>query len=201
MVVAGIYKIVSPVGKIYIGRSYNIYKRWREHKYKTNTLISRSIEKYGIDKHIFSIVVATASDNALLNKLEVFYISKYNSTDNRIGLNMCAGGGRLDFKHSEETINKMRLKRKGKQNSLGRVLSEETKNKIRIAATGMPKTLRALERQKMTCAERGLSKRLVDNLTGETIVSLREAARISGIHRNTIVKYAGQPNFRFYYYA
>jgi group I intron endonuclease len=55
----GIYKIINPNGKIYIGQSINIPSR--KNKYTLNHTkgqprISRSIKKYGWENHIFEII-------------------------------------------------------------------------------------------------------------------------------------------------
>src|SRR4051812_21781755 len=97
---AGIYKITRPSGKVYIGRSINIKKRWMEHKNETPSLIYRSIKKHGYHSHKFEVLSYTSINHELLNKLEVYYIEKYNSTDISVGLNMVKGGGRLGFSHS-----------------------------------------------------------------------------------------------------
>lgn len=53
----GIYKIISPSGRIYVGQSENIETRWRDYKYsKSQTRLIRSFKKYGIDNHIFEII-------------------------------------------------------------------------------------------------------------------------------------------------
>ena len=50
----GIYKITSPTGRIYIGQSVNIERRFKQHKrktknYKPNTLLINSFNKYGAE--------------------------------------------------------------------------------------------------------------------------------------------------------
>ncbi len=52
----GIYKIISPNNKIYIGQSVNIEKRWIHYRLldcKKQPKIYRSILKYGFKNHIF----------------------------------------------------------------------------------------------------------------------------------------------------
>jgi len=55
---SGIYKITNPNGKIYIGKSWNIEKRWNQYKSlqcKTQPILYASFQKYGVDKHVFEI--------------------------------------------------------------------------------------------------------------------------------------------------
>ena len=76
----GIYKIENLInGKIYIGQSIHIEKRWQEHcKASSNSLTAKSIQKYGTENFSFQIIEET-NDIALLNQLEAQYIKYYNS--------------------------------------------------------------------------------------------------------------------------
>ena len=59
MKIIGIYKIISPNGRIYIGQSINIYERWVHHKIRNDerhTKLNRSFNKYGVDNHTFEII-------------------------------------------------------------------------------------------------------------------------------------------------
>ena len=78
----GIYKITSPNGKIYIGQSVNIKRRWNQHKYqKLDTILSRSFKKYGVDNDTFEILCECEISE--LNEKERYYQDYYNA----IGLN------------------------------------------------------------------------------------------------------------------
>lgn len=55
----GIYKIVNPNGKLYIGQSTNIEKRWRDYKTlhcKGQTKLYNSLKKHGFENHKFEII-------------------------------------------------------------------------------------------------------------------------------------------------
>lgn len=185
--IAGIYKITNPDGKIYIGRSINIYKRWREHKYKTNSLIYRSINKHGYDRHKFEIIhIVDDVNHNELNELEIYYISLFNSSNIKIGLNLCDGGGRLGFKHSDETIEKMKKNRKGWQNSLGRVLSDETKQKISNSLKGNKLSQKSLNEALMTRMDRGTSNIILNVENGVFYYSLNEALKTERISFSTL---------------
>jgi predicted GIY-YIG superfamily endonuclease len=44
----GIYRIISPSGKVYIGQSINLSDRMRQHKYsEKNYYLKNSLLKYG----------------------------------------------------------------------------------------------------------------------------------------------------------
>lgn len=76
----GIYKIENLVnGKIYIGQSIHIEKRWKEHCQISNqSLISQAIQKYGKENFSFQIL-EEVNDIKLLNSIESNYIRNFNS--------------------------------------------------------------------------------------------------------------------------
>lgn len=58
--ICGIYKITSPSGRIYIGQSEDINRRFHQYKKlncKKQWLLYKSFVKYGVDNHIFEIIV------------------------------------------------------------------------------------------------------------------------------------------------
>lgn len=184
----GIYKITNPKGKIYIGRSINIKKRWDEHRYYTKSLIYRSIQKYGYSSHKFEVIHTIEKiDHDELNNLEIYYIELFNSCNLKIGLNLSHGGGRLGFKHSNETIEKMKKNRIGWQNSLGRVLSEETKAKISNSLKGNIISEKTRQNQIMSCMLNNRSDIIIDKETGVFYYSTREAAKFNNINRCTLM--------------
>jgi group I intron endonuclease len=62
----GIYKIINPSGKIYIGESINIKERWDNYKRlecKRQRKLYYSLNKYGYDNHIFEILMECKSED------------------------------------------------------------------------------------------------------------------------------------------
>lgn len=98
--IPGIYKITNNInGKCYIGQSLYLKKRIRRHlsykSHKDNLALYRAFNKYGIDN--FSIeflkIINTEKYKDIkseLDKLEIFYIKKYNSYIS--GYNQTIGG-------------------------------------------------------------------------------------------------------------
>lgn len=85
-----IYKITSPSWKIYIWQSQNIKNRVSQYKWmhcKNQTKLYNSFIKYWFDNHIFEILDKDI-DLEEINKIETYYINKYNSVDN--WLNICS---------------------------------------------------------------------------------------------------------------
>ena len=113
-----VYKIISPSGYVYIGKTINLKNRINKYKCldcKKQILLCRSLEKHGFDNHSFEIIYEGDLINEELNKLEIYYIGYYNSFNgnNKEGMNLTLGGeGMLGKKHSEETKKKISENRK-----------------------------------------------------------------------------------------
>ena len=96
------------------------------------TKFGNALRKYGIDTFNFSILIIVYSKNnnnldIILNYFEKYFIKIYNSFNN--GYNCTLGGdGTINFKHSEETKNKLR----------NRIVSKETRMKLGYAHKGKP---------------------------------------------------------------
>lgn len=119
--ICGIYKITSPSGKIYIGQSINIYKRWKGHKESINCNINKSklkssFLKYGYNNHSF-VVLQECLPNQL-NELEKYYVDLFQTFNSEHGLNLRDGGGSKG-NISPETINKMKRSKIGNKYCLG----------------------------------------------------------------------------------
>lgn len=106
----GIYKITSPSGKVYIGQSWNVEKRWKSYKYLSNNKLQvhiyNSICKYGVDNHKFSIVKELDKNTSqeVMDLWEQFYIYYYKNKGIEL-LNIRLGGKYT--KLSQETKDKM----------------------------------------------------------------------------------------------
>jgi len=135
--ICGIYKITSPKGKVYVGLSVNIERRFASYnkfKCENQTLLINSFKKHGILNHIFEII--HVCDENELNELEIFYGNIYKVTDRKYGLNIkeCGGSsGRLP----EESLKKISNSTKGAKNHFyGKKHTEESKKKISDKAIG-----------------------------------------------------------------
>ena len=91
--ICGIYKITSPTGKIYIGQSPDIYKRWNVYRLmlcKPQRRLYRSIKKYGWENHIAEVIEKCEIID--LSKKEKYWIKYYNSYNSHNGMNLTIGG-------------------------------------------------------------------------------------------------------------
>lgn len=56
----GIYKITSPTGRVYIGQTVDIVRRFKQYKKgiscSTQVKLHSSLQKHGISNHLFEVV-------------------------------------------------------------------------------------------------------------------------------------------------
>lgn len=154
---SGIYKIINPTGKIYIGQSVNLNSRINDYKKLKNCdqqkLLFNSLMKYGVNEHTFEI--EEICKISILNERESFYMKKYMCLNREHGLNI-RGAGSIGA-HSEETKVKMSKAHKGKKKS------EATKKRMSIAQKKYPtrhwlgKKRSKADREKMSKSQKGLA--------------------------------------------
>ena len=113
----GIYKITSPSGKIYVGQSRNIEKRFKHYLgvYKctsTQRILYNSFLKHGVDNHKFEIIEECLFE--LLNERERYWQEYYNVLSEN-GLNCFLTNTNLKVRViSKETKEKLSKANKGK---------------------------------------------------------------------------------------
>lgn len=105
-----IYKLSSPNGKVYIGRTKNFDGRMSEHKHialknKSNYALYKAIRKYGWDNFTKEIICEVDSKTA--QKVEEEFILAYNSVKKGYN-NTYAGGGGNVFTNNPELLNKLK---------------------------------------------------------------------------------------------
>lgn len=153
----GIYRILNPKERIYIGQSINLEKREYDYKNlkncKSQTLLFRSLKKYGWDNHKFEIIEEYIFEH--LNERERYWQDFYNVMNPKKGLNCrlttsLTKTGELSQetkhkisesnkgkpKHTEETKLKTSQRSKLLKNMLGKNHSIETIQKIRQSKIG-----------------------------------------------------------------
>ena len=133
--ITGIYKITSPSGKVYIGQSVNIKKRWINykgiHSDSLGPYITNSLKKYGPENHIFEVIENCSIEQ--LNEREIYWkqieLDKVNGDWSKVLF--CElydeGGG----PRSKQVIEKIRQGNTGKKRpkGFGERLSQKTKGK------------------------------------------------------------------------
>ena len=129
----GVYMIKCLInGKVYIGKSNDVKRRWRERKsrWKRNNHENEKLQydwnKYGEDNFKFKLIENYDNEEFGI-ELEKKYINKYKSYDLNFGYNMTLGKGENGWEIlTEETKKKLK----------GRELSEEHKKKISESSMG-----------------------------------------------------------------
>lgn len=181
----GIYKITSPTGRIYIGQSIDIEKRfayYRSLACKTQPKLYRSLLKYGFENHKLEVVITC--DIYQLTKNERLYQEKFNTIIN--GLN-CVLVGTNEFRAviSEETKKKIgdfnrgvkrpkEICEKISKARKGMIFSDAHKDNIRKSKTGQ---------------NNKRSKIVLDLSTGIYYDCIQEASLIYSIDNRTLSRY------------
>jgi group I intron endonuclease len=129
----GIYKITSPSGKVYIGESLNILKRWSQYEnghVNKQWKLARSIRKYGWKLHKVEII--ECCEPSLLRERERYWQLHYNSVAEGLNLKL-TGIGEIKTQESVE-VSQNRSKAQ-----MGRKHTEETKQKLSQIRKGVAK--------------------------------------------------------------
>lgn len=159
---SGIYRITNLVnGKIYIGSSLNIEHRFRVHlsylrnNKHPNQHLQSAWNEYGEQNFLFETLEESREN---IRELESKYIKNTGCLDREIGYNIalstdCPMEGR---KHTEESKEKMRKAKTGKDNNFyGKTHTEETKRKLREQKIGIPLTPEHKEKVLKGCWKKG----------------------------------------------
>lgn len=92
-----IYKITSPTGRLYIGKTYHLAGRIASYKHdlkkeRYTTVLFHSLKKYGWDAHKLEVIEDLADE--LLEEREIFWIAELKTyrPENENGMNMTHGG-------------------------------------------------------------------------------------------------------------
>jgi group I intron endonuclease len=179
----GIYKIISPSGKIYIGQSIDIKRRFSEYKYlscKQQPKIYNSLKKYGFENHTFDIIEECTLEQ--LNEREVYYKILFNSVNEGLNCELHDNG---TGPRPQEVKDKIGLYHKGNQYNLGKKRSEETKQKLSELAKSQSwrKEIGPKLKGKTRSEEfkQNKWKKIKDNNTGKIYNSCTEASKDLGI--------------------
>jgi group I intron endonuclease len=178
----GIYKIISPNGKVYIGQTIDHERRFRHYKNlrcKEQPRLYKSLLKYGVDNHKFHFFFE--SNIKELTKWERHFQELYNSTGKE-GLNcILVKTNEFSGGHSQETKDKISESLKGYKPSQKqvdrlieynktRVISDETRYKLGNGRRG--KITSNETKLKQSKAQTGLKK------TEQTKVKISNSAKL-----------------------
>lgn len=191
----GVYKITSPSGKIYIGSSVNIKRRFNKYRAlncKAQVRLYNSFLKYGVENHIFEIIFEC--DKNIIRQKEFEFGQEYNVlSDNGLNCRIPKYND-LVLCVSEETRKRMSEAHLGQRPTnleqlriinTGRRQTEETKEKLRKINTGHKYNKHLIGKQKDAdfCKKvsDGKKKPVINIVTNERYKSAEEASKTLGI--------------------
>jgi group I intron endonuclease len=133
----GIYKITCEInGKMYVGKSKCIERRWKTHrsgtKHHHNRYFHADILKHGIGK--FKFAVLEKCEEHLLDEREIYWIKELNTTNPGIGYNMTQGG---DGENTSRWIDYRQVGKSVSRTMSGRKLSDEHRKHISDGLKGI----------------------------------------------------------------
>lgn len=197
--ITGIYKITSPSGKIYIGQSIDIKRRFSNYrtakKCSGQVRLFRSFFKHGVKNHVFEIVEECKTEQ--LNNRERFWQDAYECIGKK-GLNIRlttsdTKSGRITQEHK----NKIGEASRGKVVSFDsrKRMSEAQKRKYQEGYTHpwvgrkhsqKAKLKMAESERKRTGAAHGKSKKVIDTVTGKIYDCVKQAAEANSLNYTTL---------------
>lgn len=172
---SGVYQIRSKVdGRLYVGSSVNLEKRWKEHRRQLDEgkhhsrFLQRCWTKYGADAFEFSVIVYCHQDTVLM--YEQFYIDELRPEFNTVP----TAGSQRGLKHSDETRRKMSASRRRDFSPMtGKSHTAETKARISRTKSGKKYGAYDQERVKKTASAMRLSKGAMSEETAREIKRLK----------------------------
>lgn len=213
-VIIGIYRIINPEGKIYIGKSKNILKRWdgyRKIGCKDQRKLHYSFLYEGIKNHIFEIIEECRFEE--LDFRERYWQDFYDVTGQN-GLNCVLNLGGyisenkkginrneiLDISNGVfyYTITEAAISYKIQPHRLGKMLNGLITNKTNLIKCSdyelglTPQSIYKVKSKYCIYKPKFYTKKgyeVVDYNTGMIIGNLRDAAKIEGIGESTLRKY------------
>lgn len=208
----GIYKIISPSGRIYIGQSINIERRLEKYKKfkdcKKQHKLLNSFNKYNVANHIFEIIEECDIEN--LNDRERYWQEWYDSVNSGLNCKLTTtkdksgklseetklkiGNANRNRIYSPEVLERIRTFRKNYK------VSEETRKKMSESAKG--KIVSKETRLKISI-NTSRNKKVIDITTGIIYRSCSEVSRVFDINVKTLSKKLSglrpnNTNFKYY---
>lgn len=171
-------------GKVYVGQTCNKDERFYDGKYKSCVLFYKALQKYGGLKNGFTTTIL--EDNLSkeeANEREIFYITKYNSTNPCFGYNICDGGSGVRNKHTEEWKENHSKRMSGSNNpNYGKHWDEDHKRLLSDKRKGKTRQREQWEKDKIKKTHQNIThyndKCVKCITTNEIFKSQKECARV-----------------------
>ena len=206
--IIGIYKITNPKGKVYVGQSININRRFKEYKKlqcKQQPKIYNSLKKYQPENHKFEILEKCILEQ--LNERELYWKLYHNSINEGLNCELYDNGV---GPRSKEVKQKISLAHKGNSYNLGKKRTKETKQLMSDVAKSQTwrKDVGIKQRGKKKHSKKHkekMKKRIIDNNTGIIYNSCTEASLSLNISMtlisNSLNKIYKKSKWDFSYYG
>ena len=160
-----IYKITSPSGRVYIGKTCKLKNRfyaYKRHSCASQTILLNSLNKYGFDNHTFDIIEVFSGNNKLASEREIFWIFTYMTNFGKFpknkGMNLTDGGeGVTGLIATESTRLKMIYNHKKRSPEEKKIINEKISatKKLRYTAKVKIKPTKEETRLKRSLAKKG----------------------------------------------
>lgn len=117
-----IYMLISPSGRVYVGKSVQFGKRLSQHRRrsrKKKTFLYNAVRKHGWAKFTKLVLEIFPYDVTIkhMSKREIHFIKKYRAFERKYGYNLTEGGeGAPGYRHTDEAKRNLQalIREKGK---------------------------------------------------------------------------------------
>lgn len=194
--ICGIYKIINPSGKIYVGESYDIERRFRNYnnlRCKAQTKLYNSLVKHSPDRHIFTIIEECSIEDL---KCKERYWQDFYNVLSKNGLNLkLTKCGELKMIPSEETrmkiskANKGQKGKTGKDNPMYGLLGENNPNFGSKRTEEQRKNMSIAQMGKGSGCNNNRAVKVIDTETKIVYCSIDEAIKAFNISRTNFNRY------------
>ncbi len=202
----GIYKITSPSGKIYIGQSINIEKRFKQYKRldcKKQPKLYNSLKKYNPENHIFEVIEECSITQ--LNNQEIYWKLYYNSLQDGLNCELFDIGqgprsSQVKEKISKSMTGKKKTEEHKKNLSISKIgISSKRKGKPDLKQKGKPKPGVGGKNKPKPGAGPKEGKYIINIETNQIFTSVKECMEILGIHKRKMYIMLKDPNSKLKY--
>jgi group I intron endonuclease len=143
--IVGIYKITSPSGRVYIGQSRNLEKRWKKYALGNSVKqkkLHNSFKKHGKNNHAFAIICTLPDDvdNETLTRYEQLYMDSYRDCLGNIMNVKDAGSSGKMSEESKRIVSEKNIGRKHKPETIELFKILKKNNKARLGMKNKPIT-------------------------------------------------------------
>lgn len=210
MKVSGVYKITCVInGKVYIGQSGDVERRFSEHRYRLdhgihdNFRLQEEWGRYGEEGFRFLLIEKCADNADVRSEREIFWMEYYRANDEAYGYNIASGGNHgyslysLPYEQRMAVHRKIIKNREGKcvgrnHPNYGKPIPQEQREKISRALSGSKNPNYGKKQPEHSALMRGKgnprARAVVCVNTGEVFQCAKEAGTKYGTTNSNILK-------------